>query len=71
MQPASLDACPPWHRRGPRFSLVGFVLLVVGIWWLGGELHWFPEWQGRFFWPVALIGVGLALIVSRMSRRWW
>ncbi|MBI2918569.1 MAG: PspC domain-containing protein [Chloroflexi bacterium] len=54
--------------RGRHRYLVGVVLVIVGLLFLMGNfgLFWWLSW-GRL-WPLALIGVGLAIIWARGAR---
>ena len=45
----------------------GIVLLCVGIFFLLPDLHIFGNIEMRTWWPVALIGVGVLLIVSHQE----
>ena len=45
----------------------GIVLLCIGVFFLLPDLHIFEDIQMRTWWPIALIGVGVLLIVSHQE----
>ncbi|MHB8634585.1 MAG: hypothetical protein ACYDBQ_11610 [Thermoplasmatota archaeon] len=56
----------------PRFSWVGFALVVIGAWWLLGDMGKLPLFESRYVWPILLVGFGCALLAGRARRRrWW
>ena len=57
---------PPvgWRRREP----IGAVILIgLGVLFLLGQFDWFSWRIFQYFWPLALIGFGLWLIVRRVQ----
>jgi phage shock protein C len=59
-------------RRGDRdgqvvAAVVGLVLLLLGSFFLVRE--WIPQLDFDWFWPVILIGIGVAMVVGTLSRR--
>jgi uncharacterized membrane protein (DUF441 family) len=50
------------------FPVWGVVLVTVGLWWLGGEAHWW-SFDGAFVGPVALMAAGAGMIVAWTGRR--
>jgi phage shock protein C len=68
-QPASTPAAPAAHTQ-PRWlqqpSLIGLVLVVVGLVLLGsniGLINW------AVVWPAALITIGIVLLVRNLERK--
>ncbi len=62
-----LPPVPPlhWRRREP----IGAVILIaLGVLFLMGHFDWFSGRMFEFTWPVLLIGLGVWLIVRRMSE---
>jgi TM2 domain-containing membrane protein YozV len=62
-----LPPVPPayWRRKEP----VGAVILIaLGVLFLMGHFDWFSGRMFEFTWPVLLIGLGVWLIVRRMSE---
>jgi hypothetical protein len=58
---------PPlhWRRREP----IGAVILIaLGVLFLMGHFDWFSGRMFEFTWPVLLIGLGVWLMVRRMSE---
>ena len=45
----------------------GIILLSIGVLFLIPELHIFRSLEMRTYWPVALIGVGMLLIISHQE----
>ncbi len=54
------------HRRGG--SLWGFILIAVGLAFLGDNLNWFSFDVWEVLWPAVIIFVGLQLLFRRGSR---
>ncbi len=54
------------YRRG---VLAGGVLIVLGIFFLLANLGLLDWWRWDVFWPVALIGLGLLILVQRLRPR--
>lgn len=53
-----------------RVSWVGILLVVMGGWWLLGELGYVTfEW--RFIGPLALVLFGLSMLVGRARCYGW
>lgn len=54
--------------RGGWFRiLLGLVLLLTGIGWLGNELKW---WQINIpFWPVLIVIIGAAIFLGGIERK--
>ncbi|RME54559.1 hypothetical protein D6777_03420 [Candidatus Woesearchaeota archaeon] len=49
-----------------RFSSLGVILLILGVYYLGTFFKWWPELP---FWPVVLIVAGLYLIIKKFSYK--
>ena len=63
------DAPPAEQRWGRGRTLLGGVLVVMGVLFLLnslGALYW---WRWDIFWPVVIIAVGVAILASRMAGR--
>ena len=45
--------------------MLGFILIAIGIIWLGKELGWIPA--SLPVWPVVLIIIGIVMILNRMG----
>ncbi len=58
---------PPvhWRRREPIGAIV---LIALGVLFLMGHFDWFSGRMFEFTWPVLLIGLGVWLIVRRLSE---
>ena len=50
------------------FTLLGVVLLVMGVLFLLKNLGLLPWFRWSIFWSVVLIIVGLAIIIGRFRR---
>lgn len=63
------DAPPAGRRWSRGRTLLGGVLVVMGVLFLLnslGALHW---WRWDIFWPVVIIAVGVAILASRLAGR--
>jgi hypothetical protein len=62
-------AVPPGGRHRPRSRLGAGWLVIVGLWGLVSEYHWFGLDYDRS-WPLLIIGAGLMLVLraSVVSR---
>jgi len=49
-----------------KFSALGMILLVLGVYYLGTNIGWWPELP---FWPVVLIVLGLYLVIKKISYK--
>jgi len=47
--------------------VVGGVLILTGVWLLIREFA--PELEPTRFWPVAIVGLGLVLLVASLASR--
>ena len=47
-------------------AILGIILVGVGIWFLARE--WLPQLDFDWFWPLILVGIGVVLLVSALSR---
>jgi len=58
---------PPvhWRRREPIGAII---LIALGVLFLMGHFDWFSGRMFEFTWPVLLIGLGVWLIVRRLSE---
>ena len=55
------------RKWDPVSFVIGIAMMALGLSWLiGGEDAYLA--QHRFVWPIALMGVGVALLVSRARR---
>jgi hypothetical protein len=67
--PPPPQAAPVKQRRKGRLRpIIGLILVVFGILFLGRNLGWFAWFHWGDWWPVILIIIGL-LMVFRRSRR--
>lgn len=61
---------PPAGRRWSRGrTLLGGVLVVMGVLFLLNSLGALFWWRWDIFWPVVIIAVGVAILASRMAGR--
>lgn len=49
-----------------KISTLGMLLLVIGVYYLGKNLGWWPEVP---FWPLVLIIAGLYLVLKKISYK--
>lgn len=56
---------PYWHRKEPIGAVV---LIALGLLFLLGQLDLFHGRLFEFFWPLLLIGLGVWLMMRRMSE---
>jgi hypothetical protein len=49
-----------------KFSAIGAILIVLGVYYLGTHLNW---WLELPFWPVVLIVLGLYLVIKKISYK--
>ncbi len=47
-------------------AILGVILVLVGAWFLARE--WLPQLDFDWFWPLILVGIGVVLLVSALSR---
>jgi len=66
----SNPAANPWHeeRRRRRNQWGGWVLVIIGMIVLAGNLHLFDWLNFRLTWPLFLIAAGLYLLLRRRSE---
>ncbi len=55
------------ERRGQSSAIFGVILIGVGIYFLARE--WLPQIDFDWFWPLILVGIGVVLLVSAVTRR--
>lgn len=48
-------------------AIFGVILVGIGIYFLARE--WLPEIDFDWFWPLVLVGIGVVLLVSALSRK--
>jgi TM2 domain-containing membrane protein YozV len=62
-----LPPVPPvhWRRKEPVGAII---LIALGVLFLMGHFDWFSGRMFEFTWPVLLIGLGVWLIVRRLSE---
>jgi phage shock protein PspC (stress-responsive transcriptional regulator) len=51
-----------------RRNLLAMILIVVGVLALTAQIGFLSWWNWSIFWPVVIIALGLAIIVSRTGR---
>jgi len=70
-----IDPSQPFVPVAPKRSnggvIVGAILIVLGSLFLLHEFDFFDYWELHRFWPVVLVLVGLALIVSGQRSKPW
>ena len=47
--------------------MFGVILVSVGVYFLARE--WLPQLDFDWFWPLILVGIGVVLLVSSLTRR--
>jgi phage shock protein PspC (stress-responsive transcriptional regulator) len=62
---------PVPQKRSNGGIIVGLVLILMGAVFLLHQLDLFSFWELHRFWPVLLVGVGIALIVSGQRKKPW
>jgi phage shock protein C len=55
------------HGRGTTSVIVGGGLIVLGCWFLFRE--YFPDLDASRFWPIAVVGFGVLLVIVALGRR--
>lgn len=68
---APFGAIPPKKSSSTAGVIIGCVLIFFGASFLLHELHVFYFWHMAKLWPVILIVVGLAVIVSGQKKEPW
>ncbi len=63
------DATPARSRWGRGRTLLGGVLIAMGVLFLLNSLGALFWWRWDIFWPVVIIAVGVAILASRMAGR--
>jgi predicted membrane protein len=53
----------------PRRKVIPMLLIVGGLVAQVGELHIFPWWRWRNMWPLVLIGMGVWMLIARLSAK--
>lgn len=55
------------HQSHGMFgALIGILLLITGIFWLGNDLSW---WNVNFpFWPLIVIVLGVLIILKHFKK---
>jgi len=70
-----LDPNQPFVPAAPKRSnggvIVGAILIVMGTLFLLHEFNFFDYWEIHRFWPIVLVVLGLALIVTGQQRKPW
>ena len=54
-------------NRVGRHGTIGVILLLLGVYFLFNQLGWLGWLDGGIFWPLAIVGVGIYLLVRRRS----
>jgi putative Mn2+ efflux pump MntP len=54
-----------WRRKEPIGAII---LIALGVLFLLGHFDWFSGRVLEFTWPILLIGLGVWLIVRRLSE---
>lgn len=49
--------------------LVPLLFIFFGIYWLGGEMGWFPELTTNILWPILLILIGVFMLAKHATKR--
>ena len=62
--PPAVDPNLPYYRRIPSGALW---LIGLGLFFLLGNTAWFHMFNGRFFGPLLLIGIGVWIFVRKMT----
>jgi len=62
---------PVTPKRSNGGVIVGAILIVMGTLFLLHEFDFFDYWEIHRFWPVVLVVLGLALIVTGQQRKPW
>ena len=80
--PATVDYIVPPIKPGEPFvpappkksnagMIVGVILILMGTLFLLHEFDMIEFWQVHRFWPLVLMAIGIALIVSGQQRKPW
>lgn len=65
--PAAVTASTRSGTGGQAGVVIGFGLVVVGLWFLLRE--YLPEIDWSLIWPLVLVGIGALVLVTSMRRR--
>jgi len=49
--------------------LISLVLIFFGVYWLGGEVGWFPELTSNTLWPIILIVIGVIMLLKHVPKK--
>ena len=70
-----LDPNQPFVPVAPKRSnggvIVGAILIVMGTLFLLHEFNFFDYWEIHRFWPIVLVVLGLAIIITGQQRKPW
>ncbi len=65
--------CGSWgHHRNPAAKLkIGFLLVVIGLLWLGarGGVFDFTRMQAIYFWPMMVVLCGAWMVYKGLKRK--
>lgn len=62
---------PPKKQASKVGLIIGVVLIMIGAVTLLNELNLIPDWDFDNFWPLVLVGGGIALIASGFKKQPW
>ncbi len=77
--PPTMPPVPPFgdatayspKKRSNGGLIVGVILIFLGALFLLNEYDLIPDWDFDRLWPLALVGVGIALIVAGQRKQPW
>jgi phage shock protein C len=59
------------RRKSNGGLIVGVVLILLGALFLLNEYDLIPDWDFDRLWPLAIVGVGIALIIAGQQKKPW
>lgn len=69
------DQMPPVKNNDTGKTIVGLVLLVLGVYFLLKQMDIMPHWFNIFkiykLWPIAIVALGISLIFKNQRKNEW
>jgi len=66
--PDQAHPCRGMCDRPARRTFCGMFLILIGLYWLGKKVGWFPPEFTEMFWPIVLVAVGIVLIAAALLK---